>query len=71
MLLPSSMRYLALLLVAGSVCLFIVKHHTAAPAPVAATAPAAPGTDFLKAPIDRTQAVLAQARLRADDPDLR
>jgi hypothetical protein len=65
------MRYIALLLVAGSVCFFIAKRPAIAPVPAAAVQPAAPGTDFLKAPIDRTHEVLAQAHVRADDPDLR
>lgn len=66
------MKYLVLFLAAGSVYLFIT-HRPAPPvarvAPPAATASA--GTDFLKAPLDRTHQVLDQARQRADDPALK
>ncbi len=68
-LLPSdSMKYIAVLLVAGGVYLYLGR-----PAPVktgASSPPEATGTDFLKAPLDRTHEVLKQARGRADDPAL-
>jgi hypothetical protein len=62
-------KYIAALLVAGGVYAMIA-HKT----PVKPAAPAAdasqPGTDFLKAPLDRTHQVLDQAHARAQDPAL-
>ena len=62
------MKYIVVILIAGGTYLFFAQ----APAgqAVHAIAPA-PGTDFLKRPLDRTQEVLQQARTRADDPALK
>jgi hypothetical protein len=66
---PSSfMKYIAVLLVAGTVYLVLAR-----PAPVASAAhsrASAAGSDFLKEPLDRTHEVLDQARSRAKDPAL-
>lgn len=69
MLHPCSMKYIAVLLLAGGTYLAFAQHAAVAPA-VVAIAPA-PGSDFLKRPLDRTQEVLRQARTRADDPALK
>ena len=63
------MKYIALLVIAGAVYLFLA-HQAPISQAVNALAPK-PGTDFLKQPLDRTQEVLQQARVRADDPALK
>jgi hypothetical protein len=70
MLFSFGMKYIAVLLVAGGIYFFLARQAPVGQAVKAvAMAPAqAPGTDFLKRPLDRTQEVLRQARQRADDP---
>ncbi len=63
------MKYIAVTLIAGLVYLAITRHATLPAAANAAASPT-PGTDFLKAPLDRTHEVLQQARVRANDPAL-
>jgi len=66
------MKYIAVLLIAGATYLFLARQAPVAPAVNAITqASPAPGSDFLKRPLDRTQEVLQQARARADDPALK
>jgi len=62
------MKYIAVLLIAGAAYFALARHAPMAPAPDVATPAAAPGSDFLKRPLDRTREVLQQARTRADDP---
>jgi hypothetical protein len=62
------MKYIAVILVAGATYLILARQAPVGQAVNAIAQPAAPGTDFLKAPLDRTQQVLQQARVRADDP---
>jgi len=64
MLFSAAMKYLMVMLVAGGTWL-VVAHK--APAPQASAPAYTPGTDFLKAPLDRTHEVLDQARERAKD----
>jgi hypothetical protein len=66
------MKYIAAMLVSGGVYV-LVAHHSLVKQPAKPTESAqvdAPGTDFLKAPLDRTHAVLDQAHARAQDPAL-
>jgi hypothetical protein len=65
------MKYIAVLFMAGGVYLML-SHHQAPTSPAADTASAAatPGTDWLKAPLDRTHEVLDQAKTRTKDPAL-
>ncbi len=66
MLPQSPMKYIAVILIAGGTYLYLA-HQAPVTQAVNAVAPA-PGSDFLKRPLDRTQEVLQQARTRADDP---
>jgi hypothetical protein len=68
------MKYIAVLLVAGGVYLTLARPVLV---PASGATPgasqsddSAAGTDFLKAPLDRTHEVLKQARTRAQDPAL-
>jgi hypothetical protein len=65
------MRYIAVLLVAGATYLFLARQAPVEQAVHAITQAPAPGTDFLKSPLDRTHEVLQQARAHADDPGLK
>jgi hypothetical protein len=60
------MKYLALAAIAGGL-FFFFKAPSSHPATAAAATAPTPGTDFLKAPLDRTHEVLDQARVRAAD----
>jgi hypothetical protein len=62
------MKYIAVLLVAGAAYLLLARPMT--PAGGRASSGSTPGSDFLKAPLDRTHEVLDQARTRASDPSL-
>jgi hypothetical protein len=62
------MKYIAVLVIAGGVYLTLARPAHVAPA--AGTDTSTPGTDFLKAPLDRTHEVLNQAHTRAQDPAL-
>jgi hypothetical protein len=64
------MKYIAALLVAGGVYAMIAHQSPVKPATPAASDASQPGTDFLKAPLDRTHQVLDQAHARAQDPAL-
>ena len=64
------MKYIAVLLVAGGLYVALTHHEPAKPAPVAAADASKPGTDWLKAPLDRTHEVLNQAKTRTQDPSL-
>jgi hypothetical protein len=61
------MKYIGALLVAGGIYMFLARP---APQPVKKAVAAEDGTDFLKEPLDRTHAVLDQAKKRAGDPAL-
>lgn len=70
MLLLGLMKYLAVIVVAGATYLYLAHKTPVGQAVNAITqSPQAytPGTDFLKRPLDRTQEVLQQARVRAND----
>jgi hypothetical protein len=69
MLLIPVMKYFAVILIAGATYFYLAHQAPVAPV-VKAIADPTPGTDFLKAPLDRTHEVLQQARNRADDPAL-
>lgn len=65
------MKYIAVLFVAGGIYVMLSHHHApASPAAASASADATPGTDWLKAPLDRTHEVLDQAKTRTKDPAL-
>ncbi|MGA3169869.1 MAG: hypothetical protein ABSE62_02545 [Chthoniobacteraceae bacterium] len=64
------MRYIAVLLIAGATYLYLAHQAPVKQAVDAVTQSPTPGTDFLKAPLDRTHEVLDQARNRAADPAL-
>jgi hypothetical protein len=64
------MKYIAALLVAGGVYAMIAHKVPVKAAVPAASDASAPGTDFLKRPLDRTHEVLDQAHARAQDPAL-
>jgi hypothetical protein len=65
------MKYIAALLVAGGVYVMLTHKEPVKPAAAAAQAEdSKPGTDWLKAPLDRTHEVLDQAKTRAKDPAL-
>jgi hypothetical protein len=63
------MKYFAVLLIAAATYFFLARQAPVATAVQAITQAPAPGTDFLKRPLDRTHEVLTQARARADDSD--
>jgi hypothetical protein len=69
MLHKSPVKYIAATLIAGLAYLYLA-HQAPVTQAVSAVAPA-PGSDFLKRPLDRTHEVLQQARTRADDPALK
>jgi hypothetical protein len=58
------MKYVAVLVIAGTIYLLLGRPEPANPAGPVST------MDFLKSPLDRTHDVLKQARGRADDPGL-
>ena len=65
------MKYIAVLVIAGATYLFLAHQAPVGPAVKAVTQAPEAGTDFLKRPLDRTQEVLQQAKVRADDPALK
>jgi len=68
------MKYIAVLFVAGGIFALLAHHSTQMPSlniPGSDQSDSAtPGTDFLKAPLDRTHEVMNQAKTRAQDPSL-
>ncbi len=65
------MKYIAVLVIAGASYFYLARQAPVGQAVNAITDTRTPGADFLKRPLDRTQEVLQQARVRADDPALK
>jgi hypothetical protein len=65
------MKYIAAILVAGGVYMFLSHHGPVSWQAAKASEPAmTPGTDFLKEPLDRTHEVLSQVKQNTKDPAL-
>ena len=67
MLLGSIMKYLAVIVIAGAVYVYLARQAPVGQAVSAVVQTSTPGSDFLKRPLDRTQEVLKTAREQAKD----